>query len=574
MLQRPENKSLLDEAYRNNRRVVVYVFPTWLKGLREKWPCPRASEPGDGCRAMFWRDGDERRKAKDRAREHATQDSTFACRFYDRFARFSPSERTRRVIPAYLLDGAKKRMAGTPFRATADAMTVSGTADNEGKALIEGAFVSRELRLEWGAGRTGISLQEDAEARPRGRSLGRRDARRAAPSQSWLCPRHVPREPARVPGRPRARAETMAGREHARLAVLVSPRRNGTRSRRRWGRTCKRRPRRATWEGALSMNWHAAWLAIGLSLAACQRARVVADSTEAGAADASRMRPITAEAAAAIPKRVRRLRNERPSAYCPAGMAYVPGGAFKMGSLGNETTDFSGHPMWRMELQNMTPAHGVTVRPFCLALAPVTVAEYAACVASNACAALPQRDEPSCRSAKECVGASEAALVGRVCNWTLPGHEEHPANCVDSREAAAYCHRLGQRLPTEIEWERAARGSDERFVAYGRKDLPKACDGSPEKEPTCPVASFPDVRSPYGLFDMAFAPREWTASPYCDYPRHDCATADIAVRGGLAIWQAATTVAGGGESRPAQSGSHIPLRRRRAQLREGDERWR
>jgi formylglycine-generating enzyme required for sulfatase activity len=271
----------------------------------------------------------------------------------------------------------------------------------------------------------------------------------------------------------------------------------------------------------------------------------VADAgARSGAAAAHVNRPDSAFTV--IPDRIRRLREQRSSPKCPAGMAFVPGGTFKMGSVGNESSDFTTYPTFEGERHFMTPAHVVSVQSFCIDLAPVTVAEYSACVARGACAAPPRQDDPQCRKPGDCVldqtKDNSLAYAGKPCNWTLPGHAEYPEECVDWKEAQRYCEQVSRRLPTEKEWERAARGTDERFVAYGTPQTdPGTCADAPTKEVTCPVASYPGARSPYGLFDMAFAPREWTATHYCQYPREVCGGLEISVRGGLAAHQALTT---------------------------------
>ena len=164
----------------------------------------------------------------------------------------------------------------------------------------------------------------------------------------------------------------------------------------------------------------------------------------------------------------------------PPGMVYVPGGDFLMGSDDAE------------ELSR--PAHFVSVRPFFIDRTEVTNAAYQKFV--------------------------EAANYDPPATWkdgSLPaGEEELPVTGITWYDAAAYAAWAGKRLPTEAEWEFAARGSEGRKYPWGNdwdashanldntaKSLRRAGQGSP---------------SPLGIFDMAGNAWEWTASDARAYP--------------------------------------------------------
>jgi formylglycine-generating enzyme required for sulfatase activity len=96
------------------------------------------------------------------------------------------------------------------------------------------------------------------------------------------------------------------------------------------------------------------------------------------------------------------------------------------------------------------------------------------------------------------------------CNWTKPGRDQHPVNCVSWKQSGEYCEWVGKRLPTEAEWEKAARGGT-TGMRYGEMDQ-VAWHTSNAEGSTHEVGK--KQPNAFGLYDMLGNVWEWCADVY------------------------------------------------------------
>jgi formylglycine-generating enzyme required for sulfatase activity len=175
---------------------------------------------------------------------------------------------------------------------------------------------------------------------------------------------------------------------------------------------------------------------------------------------------------------------EKPASPRPpeGSMVSIPAGEFTMGSQDGDSDE--------------RPAHQVYVDAFSIDVYEVTVGQYAEFLRS---------------------GEGRAPLDWKTMNQSA--HQKRPVANVDWADAAAYCKWAGKRLPTEAEWEKAARGTDGRLFPWGN-DPPTPLHanygkvGSHDYETLAPVGTLEAGKSPYGIYDMAGNVWEWVSDWY------------------------------------------------------------
>jgi formylglycine-generating enzyme required for sulfatase activity len=177
-------------------------------------------------------------------------------------------------------------------------------------------------------------------------------------------------------------------------------------------------------------------------------------------------------------------------------MVTIPAGFFTMGS--NEGPE------------DERPAHQVALGTYAIDRFPVTNARYAEFL--NAAVANVSRLYD--------IDDRDARIHYRGERWIADaGYENHPAVEVPWAGAVAYCAWRGKRLPTEAEWEKAARGTDARRYPWGN-EIPASRHAryASAYNDTAAVDAYPAGASPYGVRDMSGNAWEWVSSAYRPYP--------------------------------------------------------
>jgi serine/threonine-protein kinase len=145
-----------------------------------------------------------------------------------------------------------------------------------------------------------------------------------------------------------------------------------------------------------------------------------------------------------------------------------------------------------------SPAHEIMLDDYWIDRTEVTNAQYILCADAGVCA--PPVSNGS---------------YARPDYHTNPAYANYPVIYVNHEQATTYCSWAGRRLPSEAEWEKAARGTDERIYPWGNNaPSPNLLNFNRNVGDTSAVGSYPDGASPYGVLDMAGNVVEWVADWY------------------------------------------------------------
>ncbi len=177
----------------------------------------------------------------------------------------------------------------------------------------------------------------------------------------------------------------------------------------------------------------------------------------------------------------------------PDNMILIPSGEFQMGTNATDNTDDNQGTNTPLGNNDARPQHAVTTKAFYIDKTEVTNAQY-----------------------KKFCDATGYAPPPHWKNGQFPeGQGDFPVTRVNWYEATAFARWAGKRLPSEAEWEHAARGTDGRSYPWGN-------DWSEEKivhgDNPAIVGSKAAGASPYGVLDMAGNVAEWTSSWFDAYP--------------------------------------------------------
>jgi len=162
-----------------------------------------------------------------------------------------------------------------------------------------------------------------------------------------------------------------------------------------------------------------------------------------------------------------------------AGMVLIPAGQFAMGSTDGDADE--------------KPVHKISLNDFYIDRYEVSNTRYKECVTAGACGK-PQSTD----------------------NYDNSQYANHPVVYVDWNMSKSYCEWRGAKLPTEAQWEKAARGTDGRTYPWGEEITCNNANYLGCVGDTKAIGSYASGKSPYGIYEMAGNVWEWTADWYSE----------------------------------------------------------
>ena len=231
-------------------------------------------------------------------------------------------------------------------------------------------------------------------------------------------------------------------------------------------------------------------------------------------------------------ERIENTRNRPPPTADKRAMIYVPGGKFLSGCGRDKAHCTEGKTEEEKKEERESGENNLESRDvaaFWIDKREVTVAAYRQCVEAKQCSEIVGTPEPQ-----------NEPDAGKYCTWNQ-NDPQLPINCVSWSQAEAYCKWAKKRLPSDMEWEKAARGKDGRESPWGSRqniqvaniadetlrnherwemtwkgarDVEITVGYTDEHMEIAPVGSYPAGASPYGVLDMSGNVWEWVADWY------------------------------------------------------------
>ena len=203
----------------------------------------------------------------------------------------------------------------------------------------------------------------------------------------------------------------------------------------------------------------------------------------------------------------------------PEDMVLIPEGKFLMGSTKQDIDKILDldHNIEAHRLDNEIPQRNVYLSAYLIDKYPITNVEYKRFIESNG---YTQKGFWSDAGWNYVLGSKP--LEGSNLNNVINGEQDCPVVNISWYEAEAFSKWAGKRLPTEAEWEKAARGTDGRIYPWSNEfDIKRLNCAEAKNEKPTPVTKYPEGQSVYGCYDMVGNVWEWTAdwynSQYYDY---------------------------------------------------------